>query len=559
MLRNLVVLGLVALLFPPETYAQTRRQGARPIKPRGELVNQWFASGSKGAVASGGPEAVEAGLAILQQGGNAADSTAATLLAQCVTDASSYCFGGEVPIIVYNAQRKVIEVLDGQGAAPRLATLEHFQGRRAIPTSGIESATVPAVLDVCLTLLERHGTMTFARAVEPTLKLLDRKEYPWHAPLAVTIRRLIEAEKTSADDRIRGLRRVSDYFYRGPIARELDTWARSSGSLLRYSDLATHRTRVEDPVTATYRGYTVAKCGPWSQGPVLLQALQILDGIDVKSLGAGKPETIHITAEALKLALADRDVYYADPHFVDVPLQELLSPKYAEQRRALVDREKASLVLRPGDPRNGKALRDGTNVQVGILGPVNDTTTCVVADGQGNVVATTPSGWSGVLAGETGVWLGSRLQSFNLWKGHPNVLEPGKRPRITLTPTLVLKEGRPVIAISVAGGDVQDQVILQLLMNVVDFGMTAKEAIQAPRFQTDHHVGSFAQAPPKLGHLAIQASAGEDTLNELKRRGHQVQPGRGLIGNAVIVTIDPNTKRMEAAADLRANKHAAAY
>ena len=174
-------------------------------------------------------------------------------------------------------------------------------------------------------------------------------------------------------------------------------------------------------------------------------------------------EAIHVTVEALKLAFADRDVYFADPLFADVPLSELLAPRYAAMRRDLIDPHHASLVQRPGDPRR-RPVRSSTETAAaarlgpGLGGPTNDTTTCVAADGQGNLVAATPSGWSGVLAGQTGVWLGSRLQSFNLWQGHPNCIEPGKRPRITLTPTLVLKQDRPMIAVSVAGGDNQDQV-----------------------------------------------------------------------------------------------------
>jgi gamma-glutamyltranspeptidase/glutathione hydrolase len=272
---------------------------------------------------------------------------------------------------------------------------------------------------------------------------------------------------------------VADYFYRGPIAREIDAWSRANGGLIRYSDLATHVTRIEEPASATYRGHTVYKCGVWNQGPYLLQTLQLLEGFDVKSLGHNRPDAIHLTVEAMKLALADRDVYYADPLFEDVPLRELLSPKYVAMRRPLIDMKQASLVQRPGDPRGGKALLDAADARRGLGGPANDTTTCVVADGQGNVVAATPSGFSGPVIGDTGIWLGSRLQSFNIWEGHPNCIQPGKRPRITLTPTLVLKDDKPVIAVSVAGGDLQDQVTLQVLLNVIDFGLKPADAVTA--------------------------------------------------------------------------------
>jgi gamma-glutamyltranspeptidase/glutathione hydrolase len=261
----------------------------------------------------------------------------------------------------------------------------------------------------------------------------------------------------------------------------------------------------------------------------------------------------------MKLSLADRDVYYGDPLFVDVPLTGLLSPKYAELRRALIDPAKASLEQRPGDPRSGKALLDREETRRGLGGPVNDTTTCLAADAQGNVVAATPSGWSGVLAGETGVWLGSRLQSFNTWEGHPDCIEPGKRPRITLTPTLVLKNGKPIMAISVAGGDDQDQATLQMLLDLIDFGLSPKDAVKSARFATNHMVGSFRQRRPELGSLRINPEVGEEVIAELQRRGHKVTLQKGAIGAVTVVTIDAESKTLQAAGDPKARRHAAGY
>ena len=283
---------------------------------------------------------------------------------------------------------------------------------------------------------------------------------------------------------------------------------------------------MEEPVSADYRGYTVYKCGVWTQGPYLLQTLRLLEGFDLKGLGHNRPETIHLTVEAMKLALADRDIYYADPLFVPVPTEQLLSAAYAELRRPLIDPQHASLTQRPGDPRGGKALLDRPDLRHGPGGPINDTTTCLVADAQGNVVAATPSGFSGVLAGRTGVWLGSRLQSFNAWEGHPNCIEPGKRPRITLTPTLVLKNGKPALAVSVAGGDGQDQTTLQLLLDVIDFGLEPARAVTAPRFGTNHHLGSFRQKPPELGSLLLYPEVGDNTFRDLEARGHKLTPRR---------------------------------
>jgi gamma-glutamyltranspeptidase/glutathione hydrolase len=327
--------------------------------------------------------------------------------------------------------------------------------------------------------------------------------------------------------------------------------------LIRYSDLATHVTRIEDPLSVDYRGYTVYKCGAWTQGPYLLETLRMLEGFDLGSLGHNRPQTIHLTLEAMKLALADRDTYYADPLFADVPTAGLLSREYAAERRALIDPQRASLEQRPGDPRRGKPLLDKVAARRGLGGPSSDTTTCVVADGQGNVIAATPSGWSGVLVGNTGVWLGSRLQSFNTWQGHPNCIEPGKRPRITLSPTLVLKDGKPALAISVAGGDGQDQAGLQMLLDAIDFHLTPAESVTALRFGTNHLLGSFGQTPPELGSLLIYPSADKSLVEDLKSRGHRVEFSKAPLWHPCLIRIGQD--QLEAAGDPLAGRHAAAY
>ncbi|MCP4708544.1 MAG: hypothetical protein GY869_07970, partial [Planctomycetes bacterium] len=326
----------------------------------------WQAEGAKGACAAGGAPSVAAAMEILKAGGNAFDSAAAMLLALTVTDYNNYCFGGEVPIIIYDAKRQVTEVLAVQGVTPRLATLDHFLNRpdKRIPKSGPQPASVPAVVDGVVTLLERYGTMTFAQVAEPTLKILAnpparrRQTGPqkWHKDLSRTINRLIAAEKAAAGDRRTGVLAVSDYFYRGPIAREIDQWSRENGGLIRYTDMATHYTRIEAPVTTDYRGYTVAKCNTWTQGPSLLQMLNLLEGYDLKAMGHNSPDYIHVVTEAMKLSFADRDEYYADPYFEDVPLKALLSQEYTDMRRKLIDMKKAANTLQPGDPVNMRPL-----------------------------------------------------------------------------------------------------------------------------------------------------------------------------------------------------------
>jgi gamma-glutamyltranspeptidase / glutathione hydrolase len=419
--------------------------------------------------------------------------------------------------------------------------------------------------------------MTFAQVAAPTLHLLDEARKDWHANLARTLRELVAAEgeagptqpsgsgARSASDRSRNLRRVADTFYRGTIARRIDAWSRASGGLIRYVDLATHTTRLEEPVVICYRGYEVYKCGPWTQGPCLLEALQILEGFDLKSMAQGGADRIHVTVEALKLAMADRDTYYADPLFHEVPLQKLLDPKYAAERRALVHLDRASLTRRPGDALAGKAILDPARDPAEHHGvapsmTAHDTTTCVVVDRWGNMVAATPSGWSGVMAGDTGVWLGSRLQSFNTWPDHPNVIEPGKRPRITLTPTIVLQRGTPILAASVAGGDHQDQMMLQLLLNHLDFHLEPAVSVLAPRFMTDHFIGSFLQKAPSLGKLRINPEFGVEQLEALQLRGHILALQHGALSAApCVLSRDPALGLIRAAGDPRTNRHALAY
>ena len=539
----------------------------------------WRAAGKEGAVAAGGRDAVAAGLEILKAGGNAADAAAATIFALSVTDSRSFCFGGEVPILFYDAKHQTVTVIDGQGAAPRLATLDHFKGTGGIPAKGIEPAAVPAALDACLTLLDRFGTMTFTQVIAPTKELLQqpaRGPSPG-MPTCSARSRLLEAAEMQAGppsgaapgapkpDRSRGLRLVADAFYRGPIARRIDAWAREKGSLIRYVDLATHTTRIEEPVSINYRGLTVYKCGVWTQGPALLEALQILEGFDLKAMGHNRPDAIHTIAETHQARPRRSRHVLRRPPFRRRPAGGLLDPEYAALRRGLIDPKHASLERRPGDPRSKKPLLDpaadpASGTCRAPLADARDTTTCLVADRFGNVVAATPSGWSGVVAGDTGVWLGSRLQSFNTWDDHPNVIVPGKRPRITLSPTLVLKGNRPVLAVSVAGGDNQDQMTLQLLLNHFDFGLEPAASVVAPRFMSDHFISSFRQTPPALGRLRINPDIGNEILEALKSRGHILSVNTGALSAApCVISLDPATGKLMHAGDPRAGRHALAY
>jgi len=516
---------------------------------------QHTASGSKGLVVSGRAAATAAGIRMLEQGGNAADAGAATLLALSVTQVGAFCIGGEVPVLIYDAAKKDVKVLSGQGAAPLDPKAIDWYMKNGIPGSDVRSAAVPAALDLIVTLLRLYGTKSFEDAVQPTLAILDAggpTSYTdtsdgrrietgrnWQAELAVTFRKLVEAEHQAKGSRKDRLQAVADRFYRGDIADALERWYIEQGGFLRKADLAAHRTRVEDPVRAEYRGYTVYKCGPWTQGPYLLETLRLLEGFDIKRMGFLSADYIHVVIEAMKLGLADRDEYYGDPLFVDVPVKALLSDEYTRIRRPLIDMSKASLEVRPGDPDHMRPLK----TPMPSLPPPGGTTTMCVADRWGNVIAATPSGLGSTagVAGDTGIIHGSRLVSLNTWKGHPNCIQPGKRPRVTLTPTLVLKDGKPVLAISVAGGDLQDQAAIQLILDYVEFGMLPEQAVSEPRFATAHHTGSFGQDKPKLGTLHVNIRVDEAVRAELKKRGHVLTTTRGGIGGVNMLFLDPTS------------------
>ena len=537
------------------------------VNARGDDQITWKGSGVGGAVAAGEADSVAAGIRLLEKGGNAADAAAATLLALAVTDYGLFAIGGEVPLIIYDAGKKEVKVLSGLGAAPLDPKAIQWYYKNGIPANGsMKSALVPGAVDLVITALKLYGTVSFKQAVQPTLDLLDAEAEPWHADLAVTLRKLVAREAETAGSRREKLTAVRDRFYKGDIADDLEAWYIKSGAFLRKSDLENHRTRVEDPVSVTYRGYTIFKCGPWTQGPYLCQTLKLLEGFKLRKMGHLSASYIHTVVESLKLALADRDEYYGDPRFTRVPLTSLFSDEYTGLRRKLIDPENASILIRPGDPYGPGPLKvEAEPVESNSDIPVQDTTTCVVADRWGNVVAATPSAnLVGNQPGPSGVTQGNRVRSLNTTPGHPNRVQPGKRPRITLTPTLVLKEGKPVLAISVAGGDLQDQTSLNMILNHVEFGMLPEQAVTAPRFNTFHHQDSFDPNPDRAatvtgpGRMRVNKAVSDDVLRELEKRGHKVSTTEGAIAYPVMIYIDHGNKMIHAAGDPKAGRHAAA-
>jgi gamma-glutamyltranspeptidase/glutathione hydrolase len=324
-----------------------------------------------------------------------------------------------------------------------------------------------------------------------------------------------------------------------------------NGGLVTYEDLGKYHAETDQPRTTTYRGYQVYKPGFWTQGPVMLEALNMLEGYDLRAMGHNSPEYLHTVVEVAKLAFADRDRYYGDPKFSQIPEQVLLSKEYAAERRKLVDPEHASMESRPGDfggklsmPTSSSASSD------------HDTTCVNVVDRWGNVWSSTPSGaWlPSVIMGDTGVPLGTRLQTLLATPGHPNQLAPGKRPRVTLSPTLVLKDGKPFLALSTPGGDNQDQALLQVVLNIIDFGMSPQEAVEAPRFQTEHFYSSFAFHEFVAGKLNLEGRIPKATADKLSALGHKVTVARDWSNSSAPTVIEFGDGVLSGAADPRRSR-----
>ena len=518
------------------------------------------AQGYGGAVAAEDSRAVEAGIAMLKNDGNATDAAIAVMLAASVVDYGMFSIGSEIPFMIYDKKSERVKTLSGLGSAPLDESSMKIYYEEGIPADGgMRAVPVPGAMHLFFTALIEYGTMSFSEVAAPTLKILDRGGEDWYDELAITIRKLIERESNYNGSRKDKLKASRDRFYRGDIAKELVSYYEKGGSFLKLRDLSEHRTLIEDPVSIKYRGYTILKCGTWTQGPYLSQTLKILEGFDLKSMGHLSGDYIHVLAESLKLGLADRDHYYGDPRFVKVPMNELLSDQYTKIRRKLINMKSASLVVRPGDPLNMKALTN--NPSKYRPGP-GGTTTCVVADKWGNFVAATPSGNPPYnICEPLGIAHGNRLRSLNTAKGHPNRIEPGKRPRITLTPTLVMKDGIPIMGISVAGGDLQDQTTLNCLLNFIEFGMKPEKAVTASRFSTRHHENSFDPSALRtvgvLGGLTLNESIDKDVLKDLSERGHRVSTTGGPIAYPVMVYYDKEMNQFYAAGDPKANRHAA--
>ena len=534
--------------------------------------------GTFGMVASTHWLASAAGMAVLEQGGNAFDAAVATGFTLQVVEPHLNGPGGDLPALLWPTGRERPLVLCAQGSAPRKATIGCYRdelGLDLVPGTGPLSAVVPGAFGGWIALLREHGTLPLrdvlrfaigyaedgypaVAAIGDSIRKVEqlfRDDWttsvdtylPAPAPgtlhrnpaLAATYRRILEHAEAASPDRDAQLEAAHDCWYRGFVAEEVvrfqkHEWLDSSGErhsgLLAEDDLRDWTPTWEEPLSVSYHGYEVFKAGPWSQAPVFLQQLRLLEGFDLAGMAQAGTEWVHTVTECAKLAFADREAWYGDPEFVDVPLAELLSREYAEERRALLGDE-ASPELRPGSPGGREARLPqpvvGAPVAPGVGEPTRgDTVHLDLVDREGNMVSATPSGgwlWGAPVIPSLGFCLGTRAQMFWLEEGLPNSLEPGKRPRTTLSPTLAAHGGDSRLALGTPGGDQQDQWTLHVFLAHVHHDLDLQAAIDAPNHHTEAFPSSFYPRETRPRHVAVEERAGRETIDGLRLRGHEVE------------------------------------
>ncbi|SEU39111.1 gamma-glutamyltransferase family protein [Stigmatella erecta] len=577
--RALMGLLVLAILTP----APLRAQGtAKPVL-----------HGKHWVAITGKPLAATAGAMIFHKGGNAVDASCA-MLAATATMWDVLSWGGETQALIYDPRARKVVGINALGVAPTGATVELFQQKNLPypPEYGPLAAVTPGTPGGLMVMLAEYGTLSLKDVLGPALQMAD-EGYPieaqaanslekhkeklkqWRytravmlphagaareAPqpgevfrqpdLAATLKKLVEAEQralAAGKNRKQAILAAYERFYRGDIAREFVRGAQEEGGLITLEDLSRWKVHIEEPVKTDYKGIEVYKLTTWVQGPVLLQALNILEGQDLKGMGYNSARYIHALYQAMNLAFADRDFYYGDPYFPpEEPIRGLLSKEYAKQRAKLISWEKNDPDIKPGDPY---PFQGGTNPYAQLLtqwppkppAPPSapqtrledfertfyaGTTSIQAADEKGWVVSITPSGgWvPAVIAGRTGVGMSQRMQSFAMSEAESpfNVLEPGKRPRATLTPSLALKDGKPFLSFAVQGGDSQDQNLLQFFLNVVEFGMTVQEAAEAANINSFQLRNSFGDHTSKPGKLLLHEQMPPWVRGELKRMGYEL-------------------------------------
>jgi gamma-glutamyltranspeptidase / glutathione hydrolase len=580
-------------------------------------------SGTQGVVSAGHPLVSMAGMRMLLSGGNAFDAAVAAGFAAAVVEpTASYTLCGECVALVHHARSREIRAVSGQGVAAARATPEFFRSRGLdrIPTGpGPEahlSFTVPGAVDAYLTVLETFGTKALSEALAPAVHYAERgfpmyeymhrllavpetrSQFDVYPPggtavfypggrvpevgdlfvqpaLAGTLRRLVEADSEARGHRVAGIAAARERFYRGDIAAAIGAFSERLGGLLRAADLAGYRARLEPPLRMTFAGREIVGQSVWTQGPVLMQALGMLATFDLRAMGHNTARYVHVTAEALKLAFADRERYYGDSEHAQARIAELLAPVYARERAALIHVDRAAAEApAAGDPRPrgapaptvepGRTAVAGTATS-GTAAPVpaaDGTTHIAALDRDGNMICLTPSGGvfrKSAFAPELGCTLSTRSEMFVLEEGHPNALAPGKRPRTTLVSYLICEDGVPTVTIGCPGGDDQAQADLQLILNVLVFGMNPQQAVEAPRFSTQTLVNSFYPRVYRPGQLNVEHGIPESTRAQLRALGHTVTEVGACGVGAVVTRRDPETGVLSAGADPRRPTYALAW
>ena len=603
-LRSRIALTLAAAILTTAFVAEpgSARTAKPPLHGR-----HWMA-------VTGKPLAATAGAMMFQKGGNAVDATCAMLAAVC-TMWDTLGWGGETQALIWNPKTGKVIAIDALGVAPTGATPEffHAKGMEYPPEFGPLAAVTPGTPGGLLVMLAEYGKLSLADVLGPALQMADGypieaqlantierekahiKEWPasratllphlgeaWEAPhagevfrqpdLLATLRKLVEAERqalATGKNRKEAILAAYDRFYKGDIAAELARGTREQGGLITAEDLAHWQVRIEEPVKTNYKGTDVYKLTSWTQGPAMLQSLNLLEPMDLRGMGFNSARYIHTIYQVMNLAFADRDFYYGDPYFPpEQPLQTLLSKGYADARRKEIDWKRNNPAVKPGDPYEFAGKENPYKSLLEKWGtpgaakkytqPQNSsmtfdesfragTTSIIAADEEGWVVSATPSGgWTpAFIAGHTGVGLSQRMQSFVLDEAQSpfNVLKPGKKPRVTLTPTLAVKDGKPWLAAAVQGGDTQDQNLLQLFLDITEFGMTVQEATEAPNINSYQMHSSFGNHESIPGRITVHASTPPWVRQELQKMGYKVEVEDRTSGpiNAILLDHEHST------------------
>jgi gamma-glutamyltranspeptidase len=547
--------------------------------------------GRNGMVCSGHPLASQAGISVLQKGGNAVDAAIATAAALNVVEPLMSGIGGDGFIMVYWKEADRIAVSNGTGAAPYAAARERYLPQ-GIPMKGILSVSVPGLVHSWLDAHEKYGALSLAEVLASAIDLADNGfpvshvlsraiasdsllcEFPTsRAVFAPNGKPLRPGEILYQKDLARTFRAIieggRDAFYRGEIARAIVQFSQEQGGLLTMKDLADCRARWQEPISTTYHGHTVYEAPPNSSGHVLLQELNLVEQFDLQALGCNTAESIHLMVEAKKLAFMDREAYVADPDYVDVPLEALISKEYARERARLIDPERAASVVAPGDPwqyQPGGRQSKAAPPRSGISQEQEDTTCFVVVDRWGNAVCqlqSLQSAWgSSIIAGDTGILLNNRMTYWHLEEGHVDCLQPGKRVRHTMNPVMVFKGPRQLALVcGTPGADTQVQTNLQVITHVLDFGMTVAEAVEAPRWRNTQSPTESNIPHVCKDELLVESRFSPQALSGLERRGHvlNILGDWGATGSEMMIQVDTNTGALHGAADPRRDGYAVGW